>query len=220
MFLQNKYKLWHDKIIAKAKNRLLKDYKEIHHIIPKSCGGSNDKSNLVALTAREHYIIHLLLIKFIEKKYYFKMVKAFHAMSSMKTKYVKRNFKINSRLFEKYKKEYSEYLKLNPKIMTEEIRKKISLSKKGKKMPKSFFEKIKNRVITEETKKKLSNALIGNKRRLGVSIPLEQRRKQSEFMKGNKLNLGRKFSQEVKANMSLAHKIRWSKIKESERRFA
>jgi hypothetical protein len=214
MFLQNKYKLWHDKIIANAKNRTLEGYKEVHHIIPKSCGGSNNKDNLVALTAKEHYIIHLLLIKFIEKKYYFKMVKAFHVMSSMKTKYLKRNF-------EKYKKEYSEYLKLNPKIMTEEIRKKISIAKKGKKMPNSFFEKLKNKVISAETRSKISKSLIGNKRRVGISIPLEQRKKQSEFMKGNKLNLGRKFSQEVRNNMSLAHKIRWGKIKQqSERRVA
>ena len=220
MFLENKYKLWHDKIIAKAKNRTLEGYKEVHHIIPKSCGGSNDKSNLVALTAKEHYIIHLLLIKFIEKKFYFKMVKAFHAMSSMKTKYLKRNLKVSSRLFEKYRKEYSEYLKLNPRIMTKEIRKKISIAKKGKKMPNSFFEKLKNKVISTETKSKISKSLIGNKRRVGVSIPLEQRIKQSKFMTGNKLNLGRKFSQEVRNNMSLAHKIRWNKIKESERKFA
>ena len=220
MFLENKYKLWHDKIIAKAKNRTLEGYKEVHHIIPKSCGGSNDKSNLVALTAKEHYIIHLLLIKFIEKKFYFKMVKAFHAMSSMKTKYLKRNLKVSSRLFEKYRKEYSEYLKLNPRIMTKEIRKKISIAKKGKKMPNSFFEKLKNKVISTETKSKISKSLIGNKRRVGVSIPLEQRIKQSKFMTGNKLNLGRKFSQEVRNNMSLAHKIRWNKIKESERNVA
>jgi hypothetical protein len=220
MFLENKYKLWHDKIIARAKNRTLEGYKEVHHIIPKSCGGSNDKDNLVALTAREHYIIHLLLIKFIEKKYYFKMVKAFHAMSSMKTKYLKRNFKINSKLFEKYRKEYSKHLKLNPRIITEKTKKKISISKKGKKMPQSFFDKLKNRVISKETRNKLSKSLIGNKRRLGVSIPLEQRIKQSKFMTGNKLNLGRKFSQEVRNKMSLAHKIRWSKIKESERRVA
>ena len=38
-------------------------YKERHHIIPKSLGGSNDDSNLVNLTAREHFIAHYLLAK-------------------------------------------------------------------------------------------------------------------------------------------------------------
>ena len=36
-------------------------YYELHHILPKSLGGDNTKNNLVLLTAREHYIAHLLL---------------------------------------------------------------------------------------------------------------------------------------------------------------
>lgn len=39
------------------------DYVERHHIIPKSEGGTNEDSNLVKLSAREHYIAHLLLAK-------------------------------------------------------------------------------------------------------------------------------------------------------------
>ena len=34
---------------------------EEHHIIPKCCYGSNNKSNLVTLTCREHFIAHRLL---------------------------------------------------------------------------------------------------------------------------------------------------------------
>ena len=64
MFKNNKYRLWHNNIIAKAKNRTLDCYKEKHHILPRSLGGSNDKSNLVELTAREHFIVHMLLCKF------------------------------------------------------------------------------------------------------------------------------------------------------------
>jgi 5-methylcytosine-specific restriction endonuclease McrA len=45
-----------------GKKRKLIGYKEIHHILPKSLGGSNDKSNLVELTAREHYIVHMLIM--------------------------------------------------------------------------------------------------------------------------------------------------------------
>lgn len=36
-------------------------YYELHHITPKSLGGSDAPENLVLLTAREHYIAHLLL---------------------------------------------------------------------------------------------------------------------------------------------------------------
>lgn len=38
-------------------------YSENHHIIPKCLGGSDDKDNLIKLTAREHFIAHLLLTK-------------------------------------------------------------------------------------------------------------------------------------------------------------
>ena len=74
---------------------------------------------------------------------------------------------------------------------------------------------MKNKKLSDETKQKISNSLIGNKRRLNVIIPLEQRKEQSKFMKGNKFNLGNKASEETKLKMSLAHKKRWSIIKEN-----
>lgn len=55
------YKHIYYSIIEKAKNED-KDgkrsigYFEKHHILPKSLGGTNDKENLVKLTAREHFI--------------------------------------------------------------------------------------------------------------------------------------------------------------------
>ncbi len=36
-------------------------YTEIHHVRPKCLGGGNEPSNLVYLTAKEHFIAHLLL---------------------------------------------------------------------------------------------------------------------------------------------------------------
>ena len=38
-------------------------YFEVHHIVPRCLGGSNDQSNLTNLTPEEHYIAHLCLIK-------------------------------------------------------------------------------------------------------------------------------------------------------------
>ena len=57
------YQLIHNQIIERAKDRTLTTYKEKHHIIPRCFGGTNDKENLVYLTAREHFIIHKLLVK-------------------------------------------------------------------------------------------------------------------------------------------------------------
>lgn len=36
---------------------------EKHHIIPVSLGGTNEPENLVKVTPREHFILHLLLVK-------------------------------------------------------------------------------------------------------------------------------------------------------------
>lgn len=55
------YKRIYNQLIAKARQRTLEGYKERHHIVPKCMGGTDEKSNLVELTAREHFIAHLLL---------------------------------------------------------------------------------------------------------------------------------------------------------------
>jgi hypothetical protein len=50
---------------ARGENRKKKNgiYYERHHITPKCIGGTNDKENLVLLTAREHLACHFLLTK-------------------------------------------------------------------------------------------------------------------------------------------------------------
>jgi len=61
------YKEIYDNIIRKAQleNRIKgkEIYYEKHHIIPKCLKGNNEKSNLVLLTAKEHFICHKLLTK-------------------------------------------------------------------------------------------------------------------------------------------------------------
>lgn len=53
------------KFINSIKDRKLpKDINtEIHHIIPRSLGGSDDRKNLINLKLREHFLIHYLLYK-------------------------------------------------------------------------------------------------------------------------------------------------------------
>lgn len=63
MYLQNKYTRWYYQIINNAKLRQSTGYTEKHHIIPRSLGGSNGKDNIVALTAREHFLCHLMLTR-------------------------------------------------------------------------------------------------------------------------------------------------------------
>jgi hypothetical protein len=62
MFNSSKYTNWYFSLIEKAKLR--SDIKgELHHIVPRCLGGSDDPDNLVMLTYREHYIAHILLTK-------------------------------------------------------------------------------------------------------------------------------------------------------------
>ena len=86
MFLNNKYLSWYNSIIANAKSRILSGYKEQHHVIPRSLGGSDDISNLVFLTAREHFICHCLLTKMTIGQSYHKMLRAFIMMKASNNK--------------------------------------------------------------------------------------------------------------------------------------
>jgi len=65
MFIQNKYYKWYFSIITNASQDLSNrssGYYENHHIIPKCLGGNDSKSNLVKLTAKEHFVCHHLLV--------------------------------------------------------------------------------------------------------------------------------------------------------------
>ena len=68
------YEKIYNQIIERAKSRNLDGYSEKHHIIPKCMGGGNNKGNLVNLTAKEHFICHLLLTKMLTGKDKNKMV--------------------------------------------------------------------------------------------------------------------------------------------------
>lgn len=57
------YLLHYNRLIDRARNRVVECYTENHHIIPKCLGGADDASNLVALTAEEHFVAHQLLVR-------------------------------------------------------------------------------------------------------------------------------------------------------------
>lgn len=89
----SKYHNWYDSLInyARSESRTKKDgYFENHHVLPRSLGGPDSKDNKVLLTAREHFVAHLLLTKMYEGTDRSKMVWALHRLTFSRTG--KRNY--------------------------------------------------------------------------------------------------------------------------------
>jgi hypothetical protein len=75
---------------------------EKHHIVPKSLGGSNDKSNLVLLTPKEHYMCHRLLVEIYrgtsqEHKMYYAMWCMINGLGNQK------RYATSSRIYENFR---------------------------------------------------------------------------------------------------------------------
>ena len=156
----NKYQKWYDQLIENARNRTIEGYVEVHHIVPKSLGGTDDESNLVKLTAREHLVAHMLLPRFVENK--IPMWQALWCMVHMG------EVKLTGRLYEQVKIEYRGICKgrkgRKGKKKSPETCAKISAAKTGRKH-------------SPETCAKISAALKGVKKspELSLSVkPLEQ----------------------------------------------
>lgn len=98
IFIQNKYTQCYNLIVNRAKVRTLTSYVESHHVIPESffinrtrkgprgwvLGDPNDSSNIVKLTAREHFVCHLLLPKMVSGIGRYKMLRALLGISVMR----------------------------------------------------------------------------------------------------------------------------------------
>lgn len=114
-------KVIYDRLIERAKTRSnATGYTERHHIIPRSLGGSDDHSNIVVLTAKEHYIAHRLLAKFTTGQDKHKMAYALFNMcttSKQRPRYVP-----NARSYALIKAEMAESMKESCALMTKEER--------------------------------------------------------------------------------------------------
>lgn len=106
----NKYEKWYASITKNAKSRVLTEYTECHHIVPRSLGGSDDVNNLVDLTAREHFICHWLLTKIYTGEDRGKMVNALYIMQGKNNYQQRYDTKITSRVYKLLREEYAEYI--------------------------------------------------------------------------------------------------------------
>lgn len=179
LFLQNKYTDWYFSIVNNAKERVTQGYSERHHIIPKTLGGKNDKSNIVVLTAREHFICHLLLTKMLVDDDRHKMIYALHMLSNASNKLHQR-YTPSSKLYEYERKIFSEThscrMKQNHPLKNPANRIKHQLgvdrrgptSVKGRKHSPESIEKMRNKQWSEKAlKNRLDNCLKAAEARRG-----------------------------------------------------
>jgi hypothetical protein len=109
MYLDNKYTKWYYSIINNARSRgwtkkTATTYVERHHIIPRCMNGINDKINLVYLSAKEHFICHLLLTKMTTGQIQYKMRRAIDMMLCVNEKNQDRYYP-SSRVYAKIRKD-------------------------------------------------------------------------------------------------------------------
>lgn len=206
MFKSNKYSLCYFNIIAQAKARTLPDnsYVERHHIVPKSLGGSNEASNIVRLTAREHLICHMLLVRMTSGKEKSKMAcAAWRMVFNCKTH---QRYKVNARVYESIRSAMAESKKgSSGRKHTEETKQKIGNSKLGKErnITPEWRDKIirsntgvKKKPCSQERKQKISAAKTGIKLK---PLSDEHRKKVADSKRGKKIQIdpvtGKRFYQ-------------------------
>ena len=159
MFKDNKYTKIYNMICNRARAREIMGYVEKHHIIPRSLGGSNAKSNIVKLTAREHFICHLLLTKMCENKNHgYKMCWALHKLTFSTPKqrkiiYTSTQYELARKIHSKNMKE-NHPSKNNPEwcgnisnIVTEHWKGNIKRRKQTSKTIKNYWENNREKML-------------------------------------------------------------------------
>lgn len=167
MYLDNKYTKVYYLIVNRAINRTLNNYKERHHIIPKSLGGSNEATNIVELTPKEHFVCHLLLTKMTVGDHRRKMSYALWLMSNLKNQNQEHRHVPSGKMYDIIRSKHA-------KIVAESLR--------GKKKNYSSFAGKKH---SSETIKLQREIKLGKKNpNYGVKQKPEWNKKKSEAQKG------------------------------------
>lgn len=154
-------------------------------------GGSDDASNIVRLTSREHFICHLLLTKMTSGQNLYKMKVAFNALTYLRSRWRGADVRVTSHEFASQRKGL---------VFSEEHKRKLSEAAK-----RQFSDPIqrakaseaaRNRpAVTEETKNKMKES---SKNRILTDALRDKFRTAADVW------LGRNHSEEAKKKISAA----------------
>ena len=184
------YQKHYDALIDRARDRVLDGYVERHHVVPRCLGGGNESSNIVALTAEEHYVAHQLLTRIYSG--HSGLLRAAMYMAKRCT---------GNKAYGWLRRRFSNHQKIallgNKRTLgfrpTAETRAKMSASRMG-------------RVLNQKQKDALQKSRIGNKHFLGRKHTPETLAKMSASAMGNTRTRGFVHSLETRAKMSAATK--------------
>lgn len=196
----------YNSLIVRALERIRdpNTYYEKHHIIPRSLGGDDSRSNLVYLTGREHFIAHMLLANIYGGGMW-------QAAKMMKNSRKCQDRSFNSRLYEIAKREWSNFLK-------------------GRKRPEHVIDALKKsartRVVSQKTREKMSQNRKGKPRagdptKWKHSDESKEKMSQSHIKANTGARLPKMYGEnnpmkrpENRAKISEAKKAYWAKIRE------
>jgi hypothetical protein len=210
-YLENKYSKAYFRIIANArlrpvpfthwrKRHLNDQYYEAHHEHPSALGGTDTVENLVFLTAKEHFVVHLLLTKMLEGPELKSMQYALNHMLKIPKKMQDLRYVPTGRTFEIARRAAADAARGNKetaakisashtgKTLSEEHKKKISEGGKGKHKVSDAHAAIisathSGKPKSEASKEKMRHAWIARRER--IALGLEVRKPMSERAKQN-----------------------------------
>lgn len=198
IFNESKYTRWYYAIIEKRRVDESHEQSEVHHIIPRSLGGTDEPNNLVRLSYHDHAWCHWLLTKMTSGNDLAKMRYAFNMMN-VGGEHMGRV--LDSKIVRAYAKNREELIKLHSEFM-----KGREPWNKGKKLEGEELEKQRERI---KNRKKPSPEVMeaANKKRIekmsGRKQSEETREKRKKSMTGY---VRGPMSEEEKLKRSLANK--------------
>lgn len=213
MFIPNKYYRWYRSVTSRDDDV---GYVERHHRLPRSMGGDNEKTNIVRLSFRKHFLAHWLLTKCTAGPDHFRMLKALAMMvGNRKSRCTSWQF-----VLAKTANRLSQTGRPSPmrgRHLSADSRRKISESHLGGKHSPEHRRKIseggKGRIFSDESKRKMGAGKVGipltpeHRQKLaaakqGKQLSPEHRAKISVSLLGNSRTLGTRHSAETKEKMS------------------
>lgn len=192
----------------------LSGYKEKHHILPKTLGGTNIKTNLVYMPIRYHIMAHIVIIEVYPESDGLRraILLLIREGKSTQEERSKSFGKFSTRHLARIRTEANQ--KLRELGRSEEYRKRMSEAQKGKRLTEEHKRHIseggKGQKRSEETKRNISNALKGRKmseetrKKLSESSKRKYKEHPELLQQMSERQKGRKLSEERKKQISLA----------------